>query len=359
MGWRYRKSINIGLGFRINISKNGIGYSWGVPGYRKTWKANGGTRITHSIPGTGISYVEETSSTRSKLPRKNSIDKYHWEEAQHHSIVNGKIDALTPPENKIFVDKIKSILRKNLITWTIGVFLIPMSVMGYAYVPKNIWTPIFLAIISLIISLEIFLTRRRQIILEYVLDDKISMLMQERNRALSILFSASYLWAIKEYKNVSYTRINAGASTNVKRREATVVFGKPPKYIKLVNDFKIYRFLDGDAEYVFLPDKIIVIKGFEVGALRYSDIKIELKDTNFVETEVQPSDAQFLHYTWQNVNNDGSPDRRFSFNRQIPVYTYKEIILTSATGMNLYLMVSSIYKAEKFKKEWDKISKIL
>ena len=76
MGWRYRKSINVGLGFRINISKSGIGYSWGGPGYRKTWKADGGTRTTYSIPGTGLSYVEETGSQRTQngeLPRANSM----------------------------------------------------------------------------------------------------------------------------------------------------------------------------------------------------------------------------------------------------------------------------------------------
>ena len=28
MGWRYRKSINLGCGFRINLSKSGIGYSY-------------------------------------------------------------------------------------------------------------------------------------------------------------------------------------------------------------------------------------------------------------------------------------------------------------------------------------------
>ncbi len=32
MGFRYRKSINLGGGFRINLSKSGIGYSWGVKG---------------------------------------------------------------------------------------------------------------------------------------------------------------------------------------------------------------------------------------------------------------------------------------------------------------------------------------
>lgn len=33
MGFRYRKSINLGGGLRINLSKSGIGYSWGVKGY--------------------------------------------------------------------------------------------------------------------------------------------------------------------------------------------------------------------------------------------------------------------------------------------------------------------------------------
>ena len=55
MGFRYRKSINLGGGFRINLSKSGVGYSWGTKGYRITKTASGKTRSTYSIPGTGIS----------------------------------------------------------------------------------------------------------------------------------------------------------------------------------------------------------------------------------------------------------------------------------------------------------------
>ena len=58
MGIRVRKSINIG-GFRINLSKSGIGCSYGVKGVRVTKKSDGGTRLTAYIPGTGISYVKE------------------------------------------------------------------------------------------------------------------------------------------------------------------------------------------------------------------------------------------------------------------------------------------------------------
>ena len=58
MGWRFRKSRNIGP-FRINFSKSGVGYSVGGKFFRWTKKANGGTRTTTSIPGTGISYVRD------------------------------------------------------------------------------------------------------------------------------------------------------------------------------------------------------------------------------------------------------------------------------------------------------------
>ena len=62
MGYRFRKSINLGGGFKINLSKSGIGYSWGIPGIRYSKLANGKERHTYSIPGTGISYVKDISS---------------------------------------------------------------------------------------------------------------------------------------------------------------------------------------------------------------------------------------------------------------------------------------------------------
>lgn len=59
MGLRFRKSVKAGP-MRINFSKSGVGYSVGTKGFRYTKKANGGTRTTTSIPGTGISYVKDS-----------------------------------------------------------------------------------------------------------------------------------------------------------------------------------------------------------------------------------------------------------------------------------------------------------
>ena len=65
MGFRMRKSFGNKY-FKVNVSKSGIGYSAGVKGARITKTAKGTTRTTASIPGTGISYVNETSSNSHK-----------------------------------------------------------------------------------------------------------------------------------------------------------------------------------------------------------------------------------------------------------------------------------------------------
>lgn len=82
MAFRFRKSVKLGGGAKMNLSKSGIGYSWGVKGFRKTKKASGGTRTTYSIPGTGISYVKETGATtrrHNSMSRKSShSNKWLW-----------------------------------------------------------------------------------------------------------------------------------------------------------------------------------------------------------------------------------------------------------------------------------------
>lgn len=72
MGFRFRKSKKIGP-FRLNMSKSGIGWSVGVPGLRYTKKSGGGSRVTASIPGTGISYV--TDSKKPTRKRRERLDE--------------------------------------------------------------------------------------------------------------------------------------------------------------------------------------------------------------------------------------------------------------------------------------------
>ena len=58
MGLRFRKSINIGP-LRINLSKSGVGFSFGFKGFRVSRSAKGKNTATVSLPGTGLSYVQD------------------------------------------------------------------------------------------------------------------------------------------------------------------------------------------------------------------------------------------------------------------------------------------------------------
>lgn len=56
MGLNFRKSINLGKGFKLNIGKKSVGISGGVKGARVSLNSSGRKTATFSIPGTGLSY---------------------------------------------------------------------------------------------------------------------------------------------------------------------------------------------------------------------------------------------------------------------------------------------------------------
>jgi len=74
MGFRFRKSIKLGGGFRLNLSKGGLGISGGVKGVRVGIGPRG-VRTSLSIPGTGTSYVTEKRLKRSpaKQPQQTPV----------------------------------------------------------------------------------------------------------------------------------------------------------------------------------------------------------------------------------------------------------------------------------------------
>lgn len=79
MGLRFRKKINLGNGFRINLSKSGVGCSVGMKGARATLTSNGRLRSTTSIPGTGLSYVTESSKSKKNHNKSNNVKYCHDE----------------------------------------------------------------------------------------------------------------------------------------------------------------------------------------------------------------------------------------------------------------------------------------
>jgi len=63
MGWRFRRSVRLLPGVKVNVSKSGPSLSVGRPGATLNFGKRG-TRTTVGIPGTGISHVTQRSWRR-------------------------------------------------------------------------------------------------------------------------------------------------------------------------------------------------------------------------------------------------------------------------------------------------------
>ncbi len=92
MGTRFRKSIRLPGGFRVNISNSGIGYSCGVKGYRVTHRADGSMTRTISIPGTGISHQQKI--------RPASTQPYRTQQSSDYPQMTPPGESEYPPKRK-------------------------------------------------------------------------------------------------------------------------------------------------------------------------------------------------------------------------------------------------------------------
>lgn len=130
MGFRFRKSIPIGKHFRINLSKSGVGHSWGVKGARFTKTANGKNRTTLSVPGTGISYTTESKAhtSKKKPSKKKNVDQAAASAKQQ---VQQTAGAQNPPTNSAPTKSSPNITSFKttypVLFWIIAIAIWPIS----------------------------------------------------------------------------------------------------------------------------------------------------------------------------------------------------------------------------------------
>ncbi|MCL2283570.1 MAG: DUF4236 domain-containing protein [Fibromonadales bacterium] len=180
MGFRLRKAINLGGGFKINLSKTGIGYSWGIPGYRITKTAKGTTRSTYSIPGTGISYVNETGK---KTKNANSIQQTETNASLYDSGSNYE---------NVGINSITSAIERVIFLNKFSTFLMICGIFALAH-------PLALILPALGIILKIIVHKACPVGLEYSLDGEKADEYNRRIGAWQILAEGDKEWQVIKF----------------------------------------------------------------------------------------------------------------------------------------------------------------
>jgi hypothetical protein len=84
------------------------------------------------------------------------------------------------------------------------------------------------------------------------------------------------------------------------------------------------------------------------------DVTLAFQRVRFIEDQPIPADAKIVGQAWAKSNKDGSPDRRFRDNYQIPVALYGSLLFTSGSGLQEEFQISAVALGERFAKAWNK-----
>jgi Protein of unknown function (DUF4236)/Putative peptidoglycan binding domain len=356
VGFRFRRSLKLIPGVRLNLSGRGASVSLGVRGFHYTIGSKG-ARVTAGIPGTGLSWTQYTPYARNfhiKVAKPNSFAPIH---SGRPTPSVGAIDLVpivsAPAQqiNALSTSELAPILNNVHRRLRVAPFVIIacLSVLAVTSISGNQTLFALAALHSVIFSTAALLLDRyrRSLKIEYKWGDGAQRTASELRESLAELGRCAALWSITSQGDTSDWKRNAGATKLVKR-ERIYIRSKRPICIRGGATFPAIKL--GAGELFFLPDAALVVTPESVAALRYEDLQISNRPIRYIEVEGVPSDTEVVGQTWRFVAKNGGPDRRFNSNQRLPVCRYGEMDFHSAGGLNGKIQFSNSSSGDRFAK---------
>ncbi|MDA2163843.1 DUF4236 domain-containing protein [Bacillus cereus group sp. Bc252] len=128
MGFKFRKSIKVAPGVKVNVTHKGVGVSAGVKGARISTGPSG-SRITTSLPGTGISYEQRIGKKKgSKQGTSTTTQHAVPSSSASNKQLQTRVKS-SPSKREVKTFKVTPILLKDSKTNSIGRRLMkPLSI---------------------------------------------------------------------------------------------------------------------------------------------------------------------------------------------------------------------------------------
>lgn len=345
MGFRFRRSIKLLPGIRVNLSGSGASLSVGPRGFHYTVGPKG-TRVTAGIPGTGLSWSQYTPYARRVEPSYSgqSFQGGLTDLADEPIDPNLTTIENAPAEeiNKFSATELAPILNAahhklrfapliqllSILVFVAALFHASQMSLGLSALYATTFVPI-----------AIFLDRyRRSVKIIYAPQGPTAQIAHALADSFEDIIACKCIWSIRAEGNTEDWKRNAGATTLSRRKRADVRFDKPT-CISGNSKFPALRL--GKDEIYFLPDAALIIVGGSVAAVHYRDLEVFYSKTRFIEEEAVPTDSPIVGQTWRYVNKKGGPDRRFNFNKELPICVYGEMSFHSEGGLNCKIHCSN------------------
>lgn len=325
MGWFFRKSVSMGGGVRLNFSKSGVGVSGGTRGFRVS---TGPIGTYVNLGRNGIYYrqrIGNGSPSASGAPDSSQRPDAHPQaesggldlsSARTLNEINGRLS------QPAYYGPLAGLVGfACLVAAAVSIWLAVGVAAALAY-------PLYLVHVDDL--------KRRSYSLHYEFDECRKRQWLQLYDALQELGGCQGLWRISSRTQVLDAKRNAGAATDVSRSPVRLIASKPPL---LETDVLPYCLDLGAEKLFFLPDQVYVYSAGRYGSLGYDQFCASASTLNFIEA-YPPRDASVVGRTWQYVNKDGSPDKRFAANPQLSIAAYAELVITWTGGPHVVILAS-------------------
>ena len=371
MGWRFRKSFNPLPGIRLNFSPRGISTSVGT-GPLRLYLGKQGAAVTAHVPGSGISYrqpirlphaeVEHTVQPTPEpivpevtTPAPSTATEIH--SASTSTLTSDGLEAakdllmkaqnerasLIPELRAAEIDA--ALLRLKHERWTNG------------WLFRRLFKGTFFRLgekSAEASDKEAELQeqdRLSRIPTEFDLPDNLTELFGRICDAMAMLSQSHKIWDMLSRAATDRYQERTTASHNVRRTPVAVSLGTCDL---IESSWKVPHLMNANGGEIFIYPAFILyhISRDAFALVDIREVSIDYNAASVMEEEAIPADAQVIGQTWKKANKDGSPDKRFASNYQIPIVVYGDIRITSKSGLNEEYLVSNASFAEEFAKAW-------
>lgn len=367
MAWSYRRRIKIIPGIHLNFSKKGISTSIGVKGASITFGKNG-TFLNTGIPGTGLYNRQKLAKDESKDFIKEIPAPYSEPEsapAYYPGLTVDNIFSADPQvitsqdmkgvketilsahdqRQKLQMDlqEVKKALarsRKKLLLCRI--FL-------YGFINPKISQKLKEDILSQEEAIHQIQQQMEQsaVQLDFEFEDELLSAYNSVLDTFNKLCTADKIWDVTSAYDQDRIQTRSAASIVVSKN-AVRLDQKEIKDIK-ANFCPLYFENKNGADIYFYPNFIIIYSSkSKFAVIGLSELQLTFSPVRFVETGLVPADSKIIDKTWAKVNKNGTPDKRFKDNYEIPVVRYGNIAMKTSTGLNEEYEFSNYEFAEAF-----------
>lgn len=370
---KFRKRVKVFPGFTINFSKTGISSTIGVPGASINFGKNG-AYLNTGIPGTGLydrTKIFHSNNSEPDLvlppepePVVDDFTAQDWLKKlnEPQEIKSSSISELTSVSQEIMKEIIEDVYKEKIeLKNEFRSVQSQLSSARSAYLIARIFIIGFFvkSFKEKVAILEGYLADLQNQIekcfinIDIQFDDNFRARYLNMIEAFKKMILSKKIWDVTSSKYNDQFATRSAASQTITRE----LVGFNIAHIDIIQSEHQALHLEnknGGDIYIYPSFAMVLDASGTFALVDIKDLNIIYYPQQFIETESIPPDSIVVDHTWEKVNKNGQPDRRFRDNRQLPVVEYGKISLNSDTGINEEYQISNVESTKKFAEAYEK-----